>query len=62
MGDEFEVEDISMLDYAEDLDIAPLDLMIVVCDASHFRTAAYQRCFLARLLHVGPTMASRSPH
>lgn len=33
MGDEFDVEDISMLNYAEDLDIAPLDLMIVVCAA-----------------------------
>jgi hypothetical protein len=30
MGDEFDVEDISMLNYAEDLDIAPVDLMVVV--------------------------------
>jgi hypothetical protein len=33
MGDDFDVEDNSMLNYAEDLDIAPLDLMIVVCAA-----------------------------
>ena len=34
MGDEFDVEDIGMLSYAEDLDIAPLDLVIVVCAAT----------------------------
>lgn len=28
---EFDVEDISMRKYAEDVDTAPLDLMIVVC-------------------------------
>jgi len=28
-GRDFDVEDISMLNYAEDLDIAPLDLMII---------------------------------
>jgi hypothetical protein len=41
MGDEFDVDDISILNYAEDLDIAPLDLMIVVCssDAPHLVTA-----------------------
>jgi hypothetical protein len=40
MGDEFDVEDISMLNYAEDLDIAPVDLMVVVCVATllTFRT------------------------
>ena len=29
-GHDFDVEDISMLNYAEDLEIAPLDLMIIV--------------------------------
>lgn len=30
MGDAFDVEDISMRNYADDLDIAPMELMIVV--------------------------------
>ena len=29
-GHDFDVEDLSMWNYAQDLDIAPLDLMIVV--------------------------------
>lgn len=30
MGDDFDVEDISLRNYADDLDIAPMELMIVV--------------------------------
>jgi len=36
MGDQFDIVDISMLNYAEDLEIAPMDLMIIVRTVVHF--------------------------
>ena len=55
MGDDFDVEDISMRNYADDLDIAPMELMIVVC-------AVCLPAALACLSHAGHAMALRAPH
>jgi hypothetical protein len=35
-GDRFDVKDVSMLNYAEDLEIAPMDLVIIVRTVIHF--------------------------
>lgn len=65
MGDDFQVDDISLRNYADDLDIAPMELMIVV-RAVMLLTLGLQFTNWppspARLSHVGHTIALRSPH
>lgn len=63
MGDDIDVEDISMRNYADDLDIAPMELMIVV-RAVMFLTLWLQSADWRPshvLFHVGHTMAPLGP-
>jgi hypothetical protein len=66
MGDDFDVEDISMRNYADDLDIAPMELMIVVRAVMLMTleswTAVCSPAALACLSHAGHTMALHSSH
>lgn len=54
MGDDFDVEDISMRNYANDLDIAPMELMIVVRAvmslALELLLTGHPRTFISRIL------------
>jgi hypothetical protein len=66
MGDEFDVEEISMLSYAEDLEIAPLDLMIVVCEAALLTLdcsllTVLPRTFISRRTYYGVAFTSLGP-
>jgi len=66
MGDDFDVEDISMRNYADDLDIAPMELMIVVRAVMSLTwdcclLTGRPRTFISRPTYFGVALTSSGP-